>query len=275
MNVGVIGLGLIGGSIAKAISKNTSHTAFGYDKSDSVLYKAKLVGAISEELSLKNPSNCDIIILALYPADTIEVFEKIAPELKEGTIVIDCSGVKRNICDTIRPIAQKNNVIFIGGHPMAGIERSGLEYSFADMFKDAPMILTPYSDTGISTLYKVKELFLDMGFKSITIKSPDEHDRIIAYTSQLAHILSSAYIKSPTATSYEGMSAGSFKDMTRVAYLNENMWTELFLENKDNLVFEIETLIKNLTDYKEVINSGDRESLNLLLKEGRIKKESI
>ncbi len=275
MNIGIIGLGLIGGSMAKAISENTTHTALGYDKSESVIYRAKLIGAISQEFSLQNPSVCDMIILALYPKDTVEVFKEIAPLLKEGTIVIDCCGVKKNICQEIRPVAKEYGITFIGGHPMAGIEKSGLDYSYADMFKKSAMILTPYSDTDISVLYSVKQFFLEMGFETITIKKSDEHDEIIAYTSQLAHILSSSYIKSPTAPRHKGLSAGSFGDMTRVAYLNEVMWAELFMENRHNLVFEIETLIKHLSEYKDVIKSGDEESLVELLHDGRIKKESI
>ncbi len=275
MNIGVIGLGLIGGSIAKAISENTSHKALGYDKSESVIYRAKLIGAISEEFSLQNPSVCDMIILALYPNDTIEVFNEIAPLLKEGTIVIDCCGVKELVCHKIRPVAEKHGITFIGGHPMAGIEKSGFTYSYADMFKNSAMILTPYSNTSISVLYSVKQFFLEMGFEAITITNPKDHDEIIAYTSQLAHILSSSYIKSPTAPRHKGLSAGSFNDMTRVAYLNEEMWSELFMENRDNLVFEIDTLIKNLSSYKDAIEKGDREALTDLLKDGRIKKESI
>ncbi len=275
MNIGIIGLGLIGGSIAKAISQNTTHSALGYDKSESIMYRAKLIGAIKEEFSLQDPSVCDMIILALYPKDTVTVFKEIAPLLKKNTLVIDCSGVKKNICEEIQPYAKENDIIFIGGHPMAGIERSGLDYSFADIFKKASMILTPYSDTNISVLYAVKQLFLDMGFESITIKRPEEHDEIIAYTSQLAHILSSSYIKSPTAPKHKGLSAGSFMDMTRVAYLNETMWAELFMENSDNLVFEIETLIKHLTEYKDTIKNGDEKALEALLRDGRIKKESI
>lgn len=275
MNIGVIGLGLIGGSVAKAISQNTNHTALGYDKSESVICRAKLIGAITKEFSLQNPSVCDMIILALYPRATVEVFRQIAPSLKKGTVVIDCSGVKEAVCSEIKPIADEYGITFIGGHPMAGIERSGFEYSFADIFKNSSMILTPYPDTDISILYSVKELFLEMGFDSITIKKPAEHDEIIAYTSQLAHILSSSYIKSPTAPLHKGLSAGSFKDMTRVAYLNEEMWAELFMENKENLATEIGTLIKHLSEYKEVIEKGDEKELALLLRDGRIKKENI
>ncbi len=275
MNIGVIGMGLIGGSLAKAISENTSHTVFGFDKNESVICRAKLLGAIKEEFSLQNPSYCDIIILALYPDDSIAVFNEIAPLLKPGTAVIDCAGVKEYVCERIRPVAKEHGINFIGGHPMAGIEKIGFDHSNKELFKDASMILTPYADTDIKTLAEVKKLFEGIGFGTTTIVSPKEHDEVIAYTSQLAHILSSAYIKSPTAPRHHGMSAGSFKDMTRVAYLNENMWSELFMENRENLLFEIDTLIKNLSDYKSAIENEDQARLTALLKDGRNIKENI
>ncbi len=275
MKIGVIGLGLIGGSIAKAISQNTEHTPLGYDINPSVIAAAKKSGAIEGELSLQNPSECDIIILVLYPKDSIEVFGRIAPLLKEGTVVLDCGGTKAEVCDKCEKIAKNHNLVFIGGHPMAGREKIGFEYSDAKTFENASMILTPNERTDKEALEKIKAIFLEMGFGQITIKTPKEHDEIIAYTSQLAHVLSSAYIKSPTAQRHEGLSAGSFKDMTRVAYLNEYMWSELFLENRENLVFEIETLIKNLADYKDAVLKNDREALIRLLKDGREKKEKL
>ena len=246
MTIGVIGLGLIGGSLAKGISEKTNHTVLGFDIEKNIICRAKLLNAIKDEFSLQNPSVCDIIILALYPQTSIDVFNQIAPLLKENTIIIDCGGVKEKICNDIRETAVKHKITFIGGHPMAGIEKIGFEHSTSDLFKDASMILTPYEDTDLKALALAKELFVSIGFGYTTIVSPKEHDEVIAYTSQLAHILSSAYIKSPTASRHKGMSAGSFKDMTRVAYLNETMWTELFLENRDNLLNEVNILIKNL-----------------------------
>lgn len=275
MNIGIVGLGLIGGSIAKAITEKTEHKVLGFDKEKSIVCRAKLLGAISEEFSLQNPKKCDIIILALYPKTSVEVFKTIAPLLKRNTIVIDCGGIKEIVCNEIKPIADEYGITFIGGHPMAGIEKIGFEHSTSDLFKNASMILTPYADTEIKILAYVKELFLSIGFGYATIISPKEHDEIIAYTSQLAHIISSSYIKSPTAERHKGLSAGSFKDMTRVAYLNEYMWSELFMENKDNLIYEIDTLISNLSEYKTAIVNGDNERLVGLLRDGRIKKENI
>ena len=275
MTVGIIGLGLIGGSLAKSLSQNSDHIVLGYDIDKSIISEAKLLNAIKDEFSLQNPSVCDTIILALYPEASVEVFRTIAPHLKENTIVIDCGGVKENICNRCRDIALQNGITFIGGHPMAGIEKMGFGYSTSDLFRNASMILTPFADTDIKAITFAKELFRDIGFGSTTIVSPKDHDEIIAYTSQLAHILSSAYIKSPTAARHKGLSAGSFKDMTRVAYLNEIMWNELFLENRENLLNELNTLIYNLNEYKTAIENKDSDTLISLLRDGRIKKENI
>ena len=213
-----------------------------------------------------------MIIIARYPQSTLDVLNEIAPYISQKAVVIDCAGIKENICIKAREISQKYGFTFIGGHPMAGIEKSGFEYSNAEIFKNASMILTPYSDTSIEMMHNIKKFFLSIGFGKITVKTPSEHDRIIAYTSQLAHVLSSAYIKSPTARDHRGLSAGSFKDMTRVAYLNETMWSELFFDNKDNLLNEIDTLIGHLQEYKNALESDDKILMTALLKDGKDKK---
>lgn len=275
MTIGVIGLGLIGGSVAKGLSEKTHHTVLGYDIDKSVLCRAKLLGAVKDELSLHSPSVCDIIIIALYPQATIDVFSQIAPLLKKGTVVIDCCGIKESVCNSVRETALRHGICFIGGHPMAGIEKIGFDFSSPEMFRNASMILTPFEDTDIKTVAMIKQLFLSLGFGNITIVSPKEHDRVIAYTSQLAHVLSSAYVKSPTAKRHSGMSAGSFKDMTRVAYLNEKMWTELFFKNRENLLSEINTLVSNLCDFEDALKNNDSGKLTSLLRDGRIIKENL
>lgn len=155
---------------------------------------------------------------------------------------------------------------------MAGVERWGFDSSFGMLFNNASMILTPDGGTDIALLHEIKQMFLSIGFGSITVVSPEQHDRIIAYTSQLAHVVASAYIKSPTALEHTGMSAGSYKDMTRVASLNSNMWSELFLENSDNLLNEIDNIINNLTEYRDAIASNDRAKLEALLEDGTKRK---
>ncbi len=275
MKIGVIGLGLIGGSMAKAIRLNTEYEVFGTDIDRTVVMRAKVIEAISKELTEENIGECDMLILALYPDDTVQAIKKYAPKIKKGAYVVDCAGVKEKVCREVPKFAKEYGFTFVGGHPMAGIEKIGFKYSDAKIFSNASMILTPDGNIDLMVLEKLKKFFLNIGFGKITIKTPEEHDRIIAYTSQLAHVLSNAYVKSDTADDHRGLSAGSFKDMTRVAYLNERMWTELFLENKENLIDEIGVLIDNLKTYKEALENCDDDRLKSLLKDGREKKEQL
>ena len=275
MKIGIIGLGLIGGSMAKAIRLNTDHYVLGMDTDKSIVTKAKIIEAINEELTEKNIGECDMLIFALYPDATIETVKKYAHLIKKGAYLIDCGGVKEKVCDNITEIARKNGFIFVGGHPMAGIEKIGFMYSNAEIFKEASMILVPDDNVKIEDLANIKIFFLSIGFGKITVKTAKDHDRIIAYTSQLAHVLSNAYVKSETAKEHKGLSAGSFKDLTRVAYLNETMWTELFLENKKNLITEISGLIDNLSEYKKALENNDADELMALLKNGRELKEKL
>lgn len=275
MKIGITGLGLIGGSMAKAIKETKEHTVYGYDTDESTLLAAELTDAIDGMLSEENLSECDVVIVSLYPEATIDYIIKNADKFKKDCIVFDCCGVKRAVCDRINPVAKEHGFTFIGGHPMAGTQFWGFGSSRASLFKGASMILTPCGISDIAVLDKAKHFFLSLGFSEITFSSPEEHDRIIAYTSQLAHVVSSAYVKSPSAEVRKGFSAGSYKDMTRVAKLNEEMWTELFLENKDNLAFEIDTLIKNLQQYKTALENADSEKLSSLLAEGKAKKKQV
>jgi len=275
MKIGIIGLGLIGGSMAKAIRLNTEHYVMGMDIDPKIVTKAKIIEAINEELTEENIGECDMILLALYPEATIATVEKYGHLIKPGAYVIDCGGVKEKVCSNIPEIAKKYGFIFVGGHPMAGIEKIGFKYSNAEIFADASMILTPDDSVKIEDLANIKIFFLSIGFGKITVKTAEDHDRIIAYTSQLAHVLSNAYVKSQTAKEHKGLSAGSFKDLTRVAYLNETMWTELFLENKTNLINEISTLIFNLAEYKTALEKGEADKLKELLKQGREIKEAL
>lgn len=273
MTIGVVGLGLIGGSIAKALKKNTPHTVFGYDTDETVMKKALLVGACDGVL--KDVSCLDILIVALYPSATVEYIKSIAEKLKPTAIVIDADGVKGYVCKELFPLARASGFTFIGGHPMAGMEFSGFDYSKEALFNNASMILVPDTNVHIGALEEIKSLFLSLGFTRIQISTADEHDKMIALTSQLAHILSSAYVKSPSAINHKGFSAGSFQDMTRVARLNEKMWTELFFENKENLLVEIDGLIERLKEYKTALYQDDTETMFTLLKEGRERKALV
>ena len=274
MEIGIVGLGLIGGSLAKAISQNTDHTVYGTDLSEQVVRKAVLVDAIEQPLTDELLPQCDIVIVALYPQATIDYVKEHAHLFRKESIVVDCGGIKKLVCDTLIPLAEDHGFLFVGGHPMAGLEHSGFTYAKKSLFNNASMIFTPTKGP-IESMEKLKELFTSIGFTNIEISTAEEHDRKIAFTSQLAHVVSNAYIKSPTALEHSGFSAGSYKDLTRVAKLNEVMWTELFLENADNLVAEIDTLIGNLQQYSTAIRERDAETLCALLKDGREKKVLI
>lgn len=275
MKIGVAGLGLIGGSLAKAFGELTDIKVLGYDINNTTIMRAKLVDAIDGVLDEENIKECDYIFIALYPKATKEFLEKFAPYIRENTIVIDCAGTKRSVCEYGFKIAKENGFCFIGGHPMAGTQFSGFKYSRASLFDKASMILVPDKKEKLEILQEVKELLVKAGFKSVTITSAEEHDRIIAYTSQLAHVVSNAYVKSPNARVHKGFSAGSYRDLTRVARLNSDMWAELFLDNSENIAFEIDTIIDELSKYSKAIKENDRETLTKLLDEGTIIKESI
>ncbi|MDR1774515.1 MAG: prephenate dehydrogenase/arogenate dehydrogenase family protein [Clostridioides sp.] len=275
MNVGIIGMGLIGGSMAKSIKQKTEHKVFGWDKSELICNTAILTESVHDIIKEGDPSECDLIIIALYPKATVEYVEKFASHFKKDAIVVDCSGVKRSVCKPIQSIAEKNGFVFCGAHPMAGIERSGFTYSTSSMFDGATMIFTPYTGTNIALMHDLSLFFKSIGFSRIQIATDVEHDQMVAYTSQLAHVVSSAYIKSELSPKFKGFSAGSFHDMTRVAKLNETMWTELFLENSDFLATEIDGLIQRLQEYSKVIKEKDENTLKSMLKEGKEKRLAV
>lgn len=273
MKIGIAGLGLIGGSIARALSENGSHEILGLDRNRSSLLAAKMVGAISGELNEENIGECEMIFIALYPEATVEFVQKYASKIRKGAIVSDCGGVKRKICAVCEKLAEENGFIFIGAHPMAGTQFSGFNSSRGNLCKNATVIVTPKENTDIRTLEKLKNVLNDAGFGAINFTTPEEHDKVIAFTSQLPHIISNAYVKSQTAVKQKGFSAGSYRDMTRVSKLNEKMWTELFFENKDNLCGEIDFLVERLQEYSAALKANDKEALVELLKEGTDSKK--
>ena len=272
MKVGIVGLGLIGGSMAKSIKARTSHTVYGIARSDETLMMARMCGAVDAPLTQENLSQCDLILIAIRPAAAIEWVRRNAADISKSAVVVDLCGVKRVVVESIAPIAEQYGFAYIGGHPMAGKERGGFTSATEDLYVGASMILTPDKRTDMQLLEMLKAFFLDVGFANLTFSTPDEHDRIIAYTSQLAHIVSSAYIKSPEAQRRRGFSAGSFRDMTRVARLDEDMWTELFLDDTDYLTKELDILIENLSEYADALKAKDADRLRALLKDGKEKK---
>lgn len=273
MIIGVAGLGLIGGSLARALSDSGKHEVYGFDINKSSILAAKLVGAIKDELTEEKIENCDMIIVALYPQDTVDFVLKNADRIKKEAIVIDCGGVKRLICAECEKAAEENGFYFIGAHPMAGTQFSGFTRSRGNLFKGATMILTPKDNTDIKILHKLRMVLDDAGFGEVNLTSPEEHDRVIAFTSQLPHIISNAYVKSPAAIHQKGFSAGSYRDLTRVSKLNEPMWTELFFVNKDNLINEIDFLVEKLSEYSQALKTDDKEKLVALLREGTDSKK--
>lgn len=274
MKIAVAGLGLIGGSVAKAFME-AGNEVFGCDRDEVTMARARLENAITDELTKENIGSCEFVFIALYPEATVEFMEEYSPSISKDATVIDCGGTKREICKKGFALAKKFGYRFMGGHPMAGTQFSGFKYSRASMFQNASMILVPDKNETIETLEKTKKLLQQAGFKSITVSSAEEHDKIIAYTSQLAHVVSNAYVKSPNSRVHKGFSAGSYRDLTRVAKLNPDMWTELFIENGDNLCFEIDNIIAELQKYSEAIKTGDKTKLRALLEEGSKIKESI
>lgn len=274
MKIGIIGLGLIGGSMAKAVKTRTAHEVYAFDIDKETMMLARLCGAMDAVLTQEEIPSCDIILLALRPGAAVKWISDNASYVSEKAIVVDLCGVKRDVCSKIAPIAGKYGFSYIGGHPMAGKERGGFVNSSPDLFVGASMILTPDERTDMTLLETLKTFFTDIGFASLTFSTPDEHDRIIAYTSQLAHITSSAYVKSPEAQRRRGFSAGSFRDMTRVAHLDEDMWTELFLSDADYLEEQLDILIDNLSEYRDALRDRDEDRLRALLRDGKEKKST-
>ena len=275
MIVGIIGLGLIGGSLAKAFCRSKDVTVLGWDTNRSIVEFAQIAEAIQAPLTEENLNTVDLLLLATYPEAVVEHMERLAPKLSKHTMVIDCAGTKEKVCKAVFPLAEQYGFRFLGGHPMAGTHNSGFKYSREDLFDGAPMVLVPPNFYDIRLLDEAKKMLAPVGFGRVSITTAADHDNRIAFTSQLAHVVSNAYVKSPTAREHAGFSAGSYKDLTRVAWLNPDMWAELFLENKEHLLFELNTIIENLTEYKTAMEQDDFSTLRQLLDDGRRIKEEV
>ncbi|MCR4900814.1 MAG: prephenate dehydrogenase [Treponema sp.] len=272
--VGVVGLGLIGASFARAY-KEAGCKVLGFDQDSSVTLMGKLGGFVDDELVPEKLAACDLVLICIYPQGTIDYVKKNAGMFKKGGLVMDTGGIKRVVCDACFKIAAKNDFVFVGAHPMAGTKYSGLKHSKASMFKGAPLVIVPPVFDDMKLIDRVKAAVEPAGFGSFCLSHADKHDEMIAFTSQMAHVVSNAYVKSPTADGHQGFSAGSYKDLTRVAWLNAGMWAELFMENKDNLIREIDSLICELGKYKAAMEKGDQEKLQQLLQEGSDRKAEL
>ena len=274
MKLGIVGLGLIGGSFAKAY-KAAGHEVYGYDCDKSVMDYAIVSEAMNAELNSDILPECDLVLIALYPEAAAEYLTKNAPIFGSKPVVMDCCGTKGMICEIGFKLASEYGFTYVGGHPMAGTQYSGLKYAKANMFVNAPMVIVPPKYDDKVFLSRIKELLEPAGFGRITVTTAQKHDEMIAFTSQLAHVVSNAYIKSPTAMAHRGFSAGSYKDMTRVAWLNPQMWAELFVENREYLGKELDILISSLNEYREAIKNGDTDRLVSLLADGKRLKEEV
>ena len=274
MNVGILGLGLIGGSFARAYAK-AGHHVFACNRSKDMLEFAILSGAVHEELNEQTIPQCDLIILSIYPDGCASWLEENGHLIKLSALVIDACGTKKDVCVRCFPIAEEKGFTFVGCHPMAGSHNSGFKYSRSNMFQGAPMVLVPPRFDDMDLLQRVKDALEPCHFGMFSVTTAEDHDRMIAFTSQMPHIVSNGYIKSPTALEHKGFSAGSYKDLTRVAWLNPQMWAELFLNNKDNLLFELDYFIDSLQKYRDAIDREDSEMLIALLEEGKHRKEQV
>ena len=274
MKVGILGLGLIGGSLARAYSI-AGHSVLAQERDASILSFAMLAGAVDGELNDEAIPSCDLILLAIYPDGSARWLEEHAHQISRETLVMDCCGVKDEICRRCFPLARRFGFTFVGGHPMAGSHFSGFKYSRASLFRGAPMVLVPPVFDDMELLSRVKDALSPCEFGSFSVTTAQDHDRMIAFTSQMPHILSNAYIKSPTALEHKGFSAGSYKDLTRVAWLNPQMWAELFLENLENVLRELDYYIESLRAYQEAIRQEDLDTLTALLEEGKRRKEEV
>lgn len=275
MKIGIVGLGLIGGSIAKAYKRLSGITVLGWDRDPSVMAFAKMAEAIDDELSLEHIKSCDCIILAMYPQGVIDWVRERATHLSSQTLVVDCSGTKEKICETLFPVAKEYGFTFVGGHPMAGTHHSTFKHSREDLFDGAQMIVVPPAFEDEKLLERVRQLLLPIGFQDISFTTAKNHDEIIAFTSQMPHLISNGFIKSETALLHRGFSAGSYRDLTRVAQLSPHMWTELFLENQKNLLKEIDAFMENMSAYREAIQACDAQKLEELLEMGRQRKKEV
>ena len=274
MRVGILGLGLIGGSLARAYALE-GHTVLACEKDESILSFAMLAGAVHGKLDESTIPSCDLILLAIYPGGSASWLEQHAHLVSPTTLVLDCCGIKQEICQRCFPLAEKYGFTFVGGHPMAGSQFSGFKYSRGNLFSGQPMVLVPPVFDNIQLLHRVKEMLKPCDFGSFSVTTAEEHDKMIAFTSQMPHIVSNAYIKSPTAQNHKGFSAGSYRDLTRVAWLNPQMWAELFMENKENVLQELDFYIQSLTAYRDAIAFDDMPHLISLLEEGKKRKEEV
>lgn len=274
MNILIVGLGLIGASLAKTLKKNTNHYVLGWNRTQTVSDRAVNDGVIDETGALEDLiPRADITVINFYPDAIVPFILNNKDLFKKNSIVTDSCGIKTKIC---RQLQNENlDFYFIGAHPMAGREVSGYDNSLATLFDNASFICTPFDDTPRYATDALVGLAQEMGFARTVVTTPEHHDEMIAFTSQIAHVLACSYVLSPLAPYHAGYSAGSYRDVSRVARINADMWTQLFLDNGEPLVREIDDLIDNLSKFKSAINNNDGKVLHDLMETGNRIKEEI
>lgn len=275
MKIGIVGMGMMGGSFGRMLLKNTDHVVYGDDRSEEVLKKAFSLKAMHERLTTENAGDLDLIIFSVYPRGFEEAARRYLPYLKDGAIVMDFCGIKRPIHTAMEKMCKEYpSLRFVGGHPMAGREFWGINHAVTTLFDRASLLFVPVA-VSLKELVALQNFFLSVGFLQVFVTTDEIHDKKIALTSQLAHVVSSAYVKSPNARIHVGFSAGSFQDMTRVAKLNPDMWTELMTDNADYLVEELDGFMAHLSEYRDALAARDENTLRKLLKEGAKIKERL
>lgn len=270
----ILGLGLIGGSLAKALAARTRCTVIGIDRDPAVNEKALRCGAIHKAGSPDDLTEADLLFLCTYPQAAVDFVRQNGGRIQKGCIVTDTCGVKAAVCPQLAALSKEYGFVFVGGHPMAGKEKNGFDESDAGLFDGASYILVPCGapPEAVETL---KSLAGELGFGRTVVTTPEHHDEMIAFTSQLPHVLACAYVQSPRCPEHPGFSAGSYRDVSRVARINEELWSELFLENRDALVRELDTLTGHIGEIRAAVARGDREALRACLKRGREIKERL
>lgn len=266
MKIGIVGLGLIGGSFAQATSRRTHHEVYGFDTHAPSLERALGEKAIQHRLTEENVGQMDLLLLAVVPHLAVAYVEKHAAQIRG--MVMDLCGIKRAVSRHIRPLAEKHGFLYIGGHPMAGRENGGYANASPQMFDGASMILVPHTEIPES----INAYLRALGFANRKISTDETHDRMIAFTSQMAHVVSNNYCKSEVGVDHHGYSADSLRDLTRVAGLNAQMWSELFIGNKDFLLLELDRLMQDIGRMRDAIEQEKTEELEQMLEEGSAAK---
>lgn len=273
MKVLICGLGLIGASLAKTLKKNTTHTVLGWNRTPSVTEKALRDGVIDRTGDIDElMSDADITFVNFYPDAIVPFILEHKNSFKKDSIVTDSCGIKTKICKELEH--EKLNFYYVGAHPMAGREVGGYDNSQDTLFDKASFIVTPYENTPRNKVDALVGLAQDMKFARTVVTTPEHHDEMIAFTSQIAHVLACSYVLSPLSPMHPGYSAGSYRDVSRVARINAEMWSDLFIDNKDALVREVDDLVSNLMKFKYNIINEDRQALcDLMNKANSIKEE--